>query len=228
MKYILKLIVVILLIKNVILISMDKPLGTFKSEKEYDAEVQKIQATLELQKDIDELEVPEEKISTRALYRDNPKRLQASKEYEADLLKEIQDLLARGADINVTNDEGKTILAAAIYHGYSNIVEYLLSRGAQIDLLPKGWPPLIDAAYWDYQDIVEWLLAAGADVNQRAENNGVTALIMATDAGHIDMVELLLARGADENIKDDEGESALDHAKEDPEMMKLLALERVK
>lgn len=51
------------------------------------------------------------------------------------------------------------------------------------------------------------LLDAGADVN--ANRNGSTALMWASNGGHIDIVKLLLDRGSDPNLKDEYSSAAL-------------------
>jgi ankyrin repeat protein len=46
-----------------------------------------------------------------------------------------------------------------------------------------------------YQEIVQALLNKGADVNAKA-NNGVTALMLASQNGHQEVKELLIKAGA--------------------------------
>lgn len=54
-----------------------------------------------------------------------------------------------------------------------------------------------------------WLLDHGANINQKGtfggltHGQGVTALHMAAQSGHMPMVKLLVERGADRSIKDD-------------------------
>jgi ankyrin repeat protein len=56
---------------------------------------------------------------------------------------------------------------------------------------------------------VTWLLDHGADVNQRAtfggagHGQGVAALHLAAQSGHLAIVQLLIARGADPTLRDD-------------------------
>ena len=58
---------------------------------------------------------------------------------------------------------------------------------------------------------VQALLAKGAELNAK-NNDGVTALIVASGNGHLDVVQALLAKGADVNAKDNNGWTALDAA----------------
>ena len=68
------------------------------------------------------------------------------------------------------------------------------------------------AAAYSLNDMVKALLAQGADINAR-ENDGGTALIVATWLGHTDTVQVLLAQGADVDAKDNRGGTALMAAK---------------
>ena len=60
--------------------------------------------------------------------------------------------------------------------------------------------------------VMRLLLSLGAQVN-RADSRGFTALMLACSAGAWDCVEHLLQVGADADIRDVEGNSALDHLK---------------
>jgi ankyrin repeat protein len=51
-----------------------------------------------------------------------------------------------GANVNYSNDEGITPLAAAAREGYRDIVEYLLARGADPNLDAPGWAKPVSLA----------------------------------------------------------------------------------
>jgi hypothetical protein len=55
---------------------------------------------------------------------------------------------------------------------------------------------------------VQALLAKGAELNAK-NNDGVTALIVASGNGHLDVVQALLAKGAELNAKNNDGATAL-------------------
>jgi ankyrin repeat protein len=55
--------------------------------------------------------------------------------------------------------------------------------------------------------VVEALLAAGAD-RDATENDGATALFVASQFGHLAAVEVLLAAGADKDTKKENGDQA--------------------
>lgn len=78
------------------------------------------------------------------------------------------------------------------------IVEWLVERGADVNLANTYGTPLFNHAAWGDHDICQFLIAHGADVNIEA-HGGRTALFSAAYAGtaNCDTVRLLLAHGAD-------------------------------
>lgn len=68
---------------------------------------------------------------------------------------------------------------------------------------------LIDAAKSGSSADIEAALADGADINAKDVGNGITALIWASQNGHIDVVKVLLDKGADINIKNSNGVTSL-------------------
>ena len=89
------------------------------------------------------------------------------------------------------------------------VLDRLLRGGARLDADPYRGTPLIWAAVCDRRRTVEWLIDRGADVNQRAtfggasHGQGITALHLAVQYGHLGMVRLLVERGADLTLQDD-------------------------
>jgi ankyrin repeat protein len=90
-----------------------------------------------------------------------------------------------------------------------NVLERLVQAGARLDADPYRGTPLIWAAARNRTEAATWLLDHGANVNQKGafggltHGQGVTALHMAAQSGHMPMVKLLVERGADRSIKDD-------------------------
>jgi len=90
-----------------------------------------------------------------------------------------------------------------------SVLERLVRAGARLDADPYRGTPLIWAAACNRTEAAAWLLDHGADVNQKAtfggltHGQGVTALHMAAQSGHLPMAKLLIERGADRSIKDD-------------------------
>jgi ankyrin repeat protein len=89
------------------------------------------------------------------------------------------------------------------------VLERLVDGGARLEADPYRGTPLIWAAARDRTRAAAWLLDRGADVNQRgtfgglSHGQGITALHVAAQSGHIAMVRLLVERGADLSAKDD-------------------------
>jgi hypothetical protein len=116
--------------------------------------------------------------------------------------------------VNRKGPYGTTPLHAAVEAGHKEIVEFLISRGADVNAKqsgPVGLAPLHIAAFKDYRDLAELLLAAGALVNIR-ENSGKTALHGAAWHGCKEMAQVFIAKGAEINTKDDMNKTALDYA----------------
>lgn len=90
-----------------------------------------------------------------------------------------------------------------------NVLERLVKAGARLDADPYRGTPLIWAAACNRTEAAAWLLDHGANINLKAtfggltHGQGITALHMAAQNGHMPMVRLLVGRGADRSIKDD-------------------------
>ncbi|WP_265025261.1 ankyrin repeat domain-containing protein [Wolbachia endosymbiont (group B) of Pammene fasciana] len=94
-----------------------------------------------------------------------------------------------------------TLLTIAAENGYTNIVNVLLEKGADVNR--KNWydmTPLHLAAGNGHVDIVNLLLEKGVVVDERY-HSGNTVLHLAAKNGHVDVVKVLLEKGADVNRK---------------------------
>ena len=89
------------------------------------------------------------------------------------------------------------------------VLERLVRAGARLNADPYRGTPLIWAAVCNRTETVAWLLDHGANINQKAtfggpaHGQGITALHMAAQSGHLPVVKLLVERGADRSIQDD-------------------------
>jgi ankyrin repeat protein len=90
-----------------------------------------------------------------------------------------------------------------------SVLGQLHQAGARLDADPYRGTPLLWAAFCNRTHAAAWLLDHGADVNQKAtfggltHGQGITALHLAAQNGHLPMVELLVERGADLSIQED-------------------------
>ena len=120
-----------------------------------------------------------------------------------------QVLVTAGAEIDRRNKNGETPIMLAALGGHRSMVEFLLSKEAQIN--QPGWTALLYAATSGHISIVKILIENHAYIDS-SPSNGLTPLMMATRGGHIDTVKLLLDEGADASLKNDLGETAYDWA----------------
>ena len=122
-------------------------------------------------------------------------------------LREMESLLAQGADLEAADLRGLTPLIAAAREGQADAARLLLRRGADPNHTGgvNRWTPLEHAIHKGRNETGLILLDAG-----RARGNGLDApLIMAAANGNAAMVRALLAHGADPGARDAGGFSAL-------------------
>jgi ankyrin repeat protein len=103
-------------------------------------------------------------------------------------------LLARGADPNIADSDGRTPIQMAAYDGSTAIVEILIQAGAKLDIPDEeyGYTPLAVASWKGHAATVRLLIDAGAD--QRIPTKaGRTPLQLARDDGHDDVAQVLLS-----------------------------------
>jgi len=109
-------------------------------------------------------------------------------------LARVRDLLKKGADINERDFGGGrqwqwTPLMVASYEGNLVIAEYLIIKGASVDLQINR-------------------------KTQHAKFNGFTALHFAAFYGHTEIAKALIDSGADFTIQDKKGFTAYDYARQ--------------
>ena len=111
--------------------------------------------------------------------------------------------------------EPVTPLYKAAGEGRTEIVRYLIEKGADVNFRGKEWghTPLSEAAGRGFDDVVEVLLKAGADPKIK-DRNGYTPLLVAaaTSGGDAEKVQALVDAGASLDAKDNRGFNALDLA----------------
>ena len=112
----------------------------------------------------------------------------------------VEQLLRQGADVNVEQKNGWTVLMDAAKEGRTEIVEVLIEAGA--DMAKYGDTALMFSLR--HTETAKALIEAGADVNAKHED-GFTPLLLAARGGQAEMVRALIEAGADVNAKIENG-----------------------
>ncbi|MHC9538523.1 MAG: ankyrin repeat domain-containing protein [Vulcanimicrobiota bacterium] len=106
------------------------------------------------------------------------------------------------SSISGRNRRSCTPLLLAAESGWKNVVDVLISHGADIKARMKcsewwdsGYTPLHMAVRWNYRIVAETLIESGADVNAE-DDRGKTPLAIARDCGFTRMADMLRKHGA--------------------------------
>lgn len=114
--------------------------------------------------------------------------------------------------IDQPDENGRTPLHWAATTDAGDIVNYLISQGADVDKQdPDGWTALHTAVSAGNDAIVRALVAAGADVNRR-NDKGLTPLHYAASKTRIEIGKFLIERGANINARDNANQLPLHRA----------------
>jgi hypothetical protein len=125
----------------------------------------------------------------------------------------VGNFLRIGYSPDTANAQGVPIVCVATRNGHKKIVELLLERGADVNVLSldRGNSPLMEAAVRGDDLSVRRFLEAGANPNL-VSKSGQTALMLAIGEGHKEIVRVLLEYRADLGIKDSLGMTARKYA----------------
>uniref|UniRef100_A0A672S801 Protein phosphatase 1 regulatory subunit 16A n=1 Tax=Sinocyclocheilus grahami TaxID=75366 RepID=A0A672S801_SINGR len=110
---------------------------------------------------------------------------------ESAMLSDLQELVASGADLNVKDELGATLLHVAAANGYMSVGELLLEhRISPNDRDADGWTPLHAAACWGQIQMVELLVANGANLNAKSELDEMPLDVCTDEEVRTKMMEL--------------------------------------
>jgi hypothetical protein len=124
----------------------------------------------------------------------------------------VQLLLSAGANVNLKNESGETVLMMLDGDATSDLVWDIINVGAKVNSQDNaGNTPLMQAATSNNLDAVKTLIDAGAKVDAR-NKRGQTALMLAASEGNVNIVRTLVFAGADINAADNEHLNVLAHA----------------
>jgi len=151
----------------------------------------------------------------------------------------VQTLLRNGAEVNVSDYDGRTALHLAASEGKLKMVQFLIEQGADPNLQDRwGGTPLKEAESNRHSDVVDILVNAGAVVAEKlcraatqgdmktlkklveakcdinlGDYDGRTALHLAAASGDVEVVRYLIRlRGANINQRDRFNNRAIDDA----------------
>lgn len=134
--------------------------------------------------------------------------------------KVVGDILAKGADPNLTSLEGllpfkRTPLAFALANKKVKVIKKLLDAGANINIVDEGskYSLLCASVLTGKPEILHAFIEKHPDLDiQNTDGDRNTALITACMINNIDLVEILVEAGANLNIRNTKGKTALDYA----------------
>ncbi|MCL2888622.1 MAG: ankyrin repeat domain-containing protein [Elusimicrobia bacterium] len=114
------------------------------------------------------------------------------KDYDTFALK-VKDL----KDVNVFNQQGETLMNAAVRYNNMDAAQLLYSMSADVNLANPntGETPLMTAMRGNNDSMLEFLIAAGANLNA-VSNYGATVLLLAVENKNSVWIDRLISRGA--------------------------------
>ncbi|XP_037541917.1 kinase D-interacting substrate of 220 kDa B isoform X2 [Nematolebias whitei] len=121
----------------------------------------------------------------------------------------VQELLRRGANVNLDDVDCWSALISAAKEGHVEVVKELLENSAYIEHRDMGgWTALMWASYKGRVEITRMLLEEGGNPNTTGQYS-VYPIIWAAGRGHSEIVKLLLHHGAKVNCSDKYGTTPL-------------------
>ncbi|XP_034017620.1 kinase D-interacting substrate of 220 kDa B isoform X2 [Thalassophryne amazonica] len=122
----------------------------------------------------------------------------------------VQELIRRGANVNLDDVDCWSALISAAKEGHVEVVTEFLENSAYIEHRDMGgWTALMWAAYKGRVEVTKVLLEHGANPNTTGQQYSVYPIIWAAGRGHTDIVKLLLNSGAKVNCSDKYGTTPL-------------------
>ncbi|XP_071188697.1 ankyrin repeat and SOCS box protein 13-like isoform X1 [Salvelinus alpinus] len=110
---------------------------------------------------------------------------------------QLQQLIQRGASVNIVAVDSITPLHEACERGKTQCVRLLLDAGAQVDACnTDGSTPLCEACSVGSFDCVRMLLEHGAKVNPTLSSRTTSPLHEACMGGNADVVKIMITEGA--------------------------------
>lgn len=129
---------------------------------------------------------------------------------ESNSLEEVERLVQENPGLlSARNDRYCDPLTVAVIAGNLDIMEYLLSQGADINTLDREGSNLMhNAAANGHYDAVTFLYEKGFDINA-VDGNGNTPLLFAVTQDNIELIQFLIENGADLQAENTNGTNVL-------------------
>uniref|UniRef100_A0A8C8GRN9 KAP NTPase domain-containing protein n=1 Tax=Oncorhynchus tshawytscha TaxID=74940 RepID=A0A8C8GRN9_ONCTS len=123
-------------------------------------------------------------------------------------LEMVQELLRRGANVNLDDVDCWTALISAAKEGHVEVVKELLANNASLEHRDMVGDALMWASYKGRVEVAQLLLEKGASPNITGQYS-VFPVIWAAGRGHAEIVHLLIKHGAKVNCSDKYGTTPL-------------------
>ena len=114
----------------------------------------------------------------------------------------LEQLIAKGADVNVKIKNDDNLLISLIKNGKIHFAQTLIKNGAELVKDEDGRTPLMHASKNGHAEIVTQLLERDSAIDE-ADLKCQTALMFASQGGFNDVVGILIKRGAEVNYEDE-------------------------
>ena len=126
----------------------------------------------------------------------------------------VKELIDAEADVNHRDKKGWSPIVLALYNGRGSAAENLIKAGAKLpEQGPNGMSMALMATYGRDLACVEHVIKSGAKLDG-VDEDGWCSLAVAASNGDAQIVMELLRAGANPAIKDKEGKTAVDRARQ--------------